>query len=65
MQLDLFITKYTYSHFNGGKSYSFEHLPDLKKPKYDPYKAYMRWTSEKHKHYDMSNPTYSDLSKGF
>jgi len=65
MQLDLFITKYTYSHFNGGKSYSFEHLPDLKKPKYDPYKAHHRWTSEKHKHYDMSNPSYSDLSKGF
>ena len=61
-QLDLFNTKYTYSHVNGGKSYSFEHLPNLK-AKYDTYKSYMRWTLEKHKHYDMSKPSYSDLSR--
>jgi len=61
-QFDLFITKYTYSHVNGGKSYSFDHLP---KPRYDRYKGYHRWTLEKDKHYDMNNPTYLDMSKGY
>ena len=52
-QLDLFKTKYTYNHIKINK---------VKKPRYNPYKNYHRWTSNKINHYDLS---YSALSKGY
>tara|TARA_R100001510_G_scaffold38498_3_gene34892 strand:- start:931 stop:1095 length:165 start_codon:yes stop_codon:yes gene_type:complete len=52
-QLDLF-PKYIYSHIKVKVK--------KKKPKYDKYKGYHRWTTNKKDHYDLS---YSDLSRGF
>jgi len=68
-QLDLFKTKYTYSHFKGGK-YKFTHLKD-DVIKFDPYnKPWHWWVSDKAKHFtrkslDAHNLSYSDLSKGY
>ena len=53
-QLNLF-PNYTYSHLNKVRV-------KKKKPKYDKYKGYHRWTTNKKDHYDLS---YSDLSRGF
>ena len=59
-QLDLFITKYTYSHFNVGK-YKFNHLRT-----YDPInKAWHRWVSDKRKHFTPESLSYHDMSKGY
>jgi hypothetical protein len=59
-QLDLFNTKYTYSHFNGGK-HKFNHLRT-----YDPInKAWHRWVSDKRKHFTPESLSYHDMSKGY
>ena len=59
-QLDLFNTKYTYSHFNGDK-YKFNHLRT-----YDPInKAWHRWVSDKRKHFTPESLSYHDMSKGY
>jgi len=59
-QLDLFKTKYTYSHFNGGK-YKFTHLRT-----YDPInKAWHRWVANKREHFTPESLSYHDMSKGY
>jgi hypothetical protein len=55
-QLNLF-PNYTYSHLNKVR---VKQKP--KKPKYDKYKGYHRWTLNKKEHYDLS---YADLSGGY
>ena len=54
-QLDLF-PNYTYSHIKVGVK------DKPKKPKYDKYKGYHRWTLNKKAHYDLR---YADLSGGY
>lgn len=55
-QRDLFEEpKYTYNHIK---------IKKVKKPRYNPYKSWHRWVSNKKDHFDPKSLTYSDLSRG-
>ena len=46
--------------------YNYDHLKlEKEKPKYDPYKSWHRWVSNKKDHFDPKSLTYSDLSRGY